>query len=54
MWWEHNVAMSEAVIDLPGLRRSCGQCSLQQLCLAGGMGDEDLRRLDDISARVGP
>ena len=48
MWWEHNVAMSEAVIDLPGLRRSCGQCSLQQLCLAGGMGDEDLRRLDDI------
>lgn len=37
-----------AVIDLPGLRRSCAQCSLQQLCLAGGMTLDDLRRLDEI------
>ncbi|MGY0505812.1 cyclic nucleotide-binding domain-containing protein [Luteimonas sp. e5] len=36
------------VIDLPGLRRSCAQCSLQQLCLAGGMSESDLRRLDEI------
>ena len=36
------------VIDLPGLRRSCAQCSLQQLCLAGGMTLDDLRRLDEI------
>ena len=40
--------MSEAAIDLPGLRRSCTQCSLQQLCLAGGMSHDDLRRLDEI------
>lgn len=37
-----------AHVDLPGLRRSCAQCSLQQLCLAGGMNHEDLERLDDI------
>ena len=37
-----------AHIDLPGLRRSCAQCSLQQLCLAGGMTRDDLVRLDDI------
>ncbi len=37
-----------AAIDLPGLRRSCAQCSLQQLCLADGMTQEDLIRLDDI------
>lgn len=36
------------VIDLPGLRRNCAQCSLQQLCLAGGMTLDDLRRLDAI------
>lgn len=35
-------------VDLPGLRRSCAQCSLQQLCLAGGMNLDDLARLDDI------
>ena len=40
---------SPAVVDLPGLRRSCAQCSLQQLCLAGGgMGDGDMQRLDEI------
>ena len=36
------------VVDLPGLRRSCAQCSLQQLCLAGGMTRDDLVRLDNI------
>ncbi len=45
----HNGPMTDAaVVDLPGLRRSCAQCSLQQLCLAGGMTHEDLRHLDDI------
>lgn len=44
------MATMEAVapVDLPGLRRSCAQCSLQQLCLAGGMSHQDLERLDDI------
>lgn len=36
-------------VDLPGLRRSCKQCSLQQLCLAGGgISGEEMNRLDDI------
>ena len=39
---------AQTVVDLPGLRRSCAQCSLQQLCLAGGMTRDDLVRLDDI------
>ena len=37
-----------APLDLPGLRRSCAQCSLQQLCLADGMTQADLIKLDDI------
>lgn len=45
----HNGGMESAtVVDLPGLRRSCAQCSLQQLCLAGGMSHDDLRKLDEI------
>lgn len=40
--------MDPVYLDVPGLRRSCGQCSLQQLCLAGGMTHEDLARLDEI------
>lgn len=35
-------------IDLPGLRRSCAHCSLHQLCLAGGMSDAEMQRLDAI------
>ncbi len=44
------MTVMEAVthLDLPGLRRSCARCSLQQLCLAGGMSHEDLDQLDDI------
>lgn len=38
-----------AIVDIPGLRRSCANCSLQQLCLAGGgMSHDDMGRLDDI------
>ncbi len=40
--------MQNPAIDLPGLRRSCGHCSLQQLCLAGGVTRDDLNQLDLI------
>lgn len=44
----HNGGMEAVHVDLPGLRHSCGQCSLQQLCLAGGMTQDDMGRLDEI------
>lgn len=34
------------IIDLDGLRRSCGQCSLRQICLPAGIGRDDVARLD--------
>ena len=42
------------VIDLVQLRRGCSQCSLQQLCLPGGIHASDLRQLDEIVKRRRP
>ncbi len=36
------------VLDLGRLRRSCAQCSLQQLCLPAGIGAEGLARIDAL------
>ena len=36
------------VLDLGRLRRSCGQCSLQQLCLPAGVGAEGLILIDAL------
>jgi len=41
-------------LDLARLRHSCGQCSLQQLCLPSGIGAGDLARLDEIVRRRRP
>lgn len=38
-------------LDLVRLRRSCAECSLQQLCLPAGIEGEDLRRLDEVVQR---
>lgn len=46
--------METPAVDIPGLRRRCSQCTLQQLCLAGGMSAHDLTRLDDIVRRRRP
>lgn len=41
--------MAEAeVLDLGRLRRSCAQCTLQQLCLPAGVGAEGLARIDAL------
>lgn len=42
------------LIDLASLRRSCGHCSLRQLCLPAGVGLHDLARLDDVVRRRRP
>ena len=42
------------VIDLETLRRSCGQCSLRQLCLPAGIGPEDVERLEALVKRRRP
>ena len=42
------------VIDVDQLRRGCSQCSLQQLCLPGGIHESDLRQLDEIVKRRRP
>lgn len=34
------------VLELSQLRRSCGSCALQELCLPAGIGRDDLNRLD--------
>ena len=39
------------VLDLARLRRSCGQCTLRQLCLPAGIGPDDMDRLDRIVKR---
>jgi CRP/FNR family transcriptional regulator len=39
------------VVDLDQLRRSCGQCSLRQLCLPASIGSEDIQRLDRLVKR---
>lgn len=38
-------------LDLARLRRSCAQCSLQQLCLPAGITAHELVRLDEIVRR---
>ncbi|HEY5803810.1 MAG TPA: fumarate/nitrate reduction transcriptional regulator Fnr [Lysobacter sp.] len=44
--------MNDAVdLDLARLRRSCAQCSLQQLCLPAGIDASELVRLDEIVRR---
>lgn len=42
------------VIDLAKLRKSCAQCSLQQLCLAAGIDANDLDRLDQLVRKRRP
>lgn len=42
---------SALVVDLEHLRRSCGQCSLRQLCLPAGIGSEGIARLDALVKR---
>lgn len=41
-------------LDLVRLRRSCAECSLQQLCLPAGIEGDDLRRLEDVVQRRRP
>jgi len=41
-------------LDLARLRRSCAECSLQQLCLPAGVDGEDLGRLDAVVQRRRP
>lgn len=36
------------VINLNSLRQSCGQCSLQDLCLGGGVNAHDLETLEEL------
>lgn len=43
-----------SVLDLIQLRRGCTYCSVRQLCLPGGIGAEDLQRLDNIVQRRRP
>lgn len=46
---------SPRVIDLASLRLSCNQCSLRQLCLAGGgMTQADVERLEGLVKRRRP
>jgi CRP/FNR family transcriptional regulator, anaerobic regulatory protein len=45
---------ASTVIDLGRLRHSCGQCSLQALCLAGGVSPDDLERLDGLVKKRRP
>lgn len=42
------------VLDLARLRKSCGQCSLQQLCLPAGISGEELERLDELVKKRRP
>lgn len=41
-------AETAKIIDLGALRRTCAQCSLQQLCLPAAIGASDMERLDRI------
>ncbi len=41
-------------LDLARLRRSCAECSLQQLCLPAGIEGDDLKRLDAVVQRRRP
>ena len=46
--WQRDPGMSAEIVNLDRLRRSCGQCSLQVLCLPAGNDSGDLQRLDEI------
>lgn len=47
--------MSEPIpLDLVRLRRSCAECSLQQLCLPAGIEGDDLRQLEAVVQRRRP
>ena len=41
-------------LDLARLRRSCGECSLRQLCLPAGVEQDDMARLDAVVQRRRP
>ena len=41
-------------LDLVRLRRSCAECSLQQLCLPAGIEGDDLKRLEAVVQRRRP
>ncbi|MGV8943345.1 helix-turn-helix domain-containing protein [Thermomonas sp.] len=41
-------------LDLVRLRRSCADCSLQQLCLPAGIEGDDLKRLENVVQRRRP
>lgn len=45
---------SPTIIDLQKLRQSCSHCSLQQLCVAGGVTHGELERLDGMVKRRRP
>ena len=45
---------SSVLVDLTKLRRSCAQCSLQQLCLPAGIGQNDMEQLDQLVRRRRP
>lgn len=40
--------MSEQKIDFKSLKASCQNCSLVELCLPRGLGNDDLTQLDDV------
>jgi CRP/FNR family transcriptional regulator, anaerobic regulatory protein len=42
------------VVDLARLRRSCGHCSLHQLCLPAGISGQELEQLDEIVRKRRP
>ena len=42
------------VLDFPGLRNSCGTCSLAALCLPHGVAQADLEKLDAMVRRAKP
>lgn len=42
------------VIDIAHLRKSCAQCSLQQLCLPAGITAPDMQRLDQLVQKRRP
>lgn len=44
----------DRILDLERIRRGCGHCSLQQLCLPAGIRPEDLQQLDDIVRKRRP
>ena len=46
--------MNTNVVDLAQLRRSCAQCSLQQLCLPAGINGRELAQLEEIVRRKRP